>query len=326
MEVTVKFSVIIPVYKAENTIKRCLDSLLDQPHEDAELIVINDGSPDGSASICRAYAARHSCVRYFEKENGGVSSTRNMGLEHARGEYVTFVDSDDYVSADYFEVLNANTDAACDLLVFGSRTYNGNTFSQGRQYEAAAGSAEETATLLSDALRMQMLNSPCNKAFRRALLEKHRIRFDHRLPIGEDKVFVVQYTIHAQAARFIPNALYICSVENRESLSRKPREDLCTHILLEHRLLFEAAEASAYKERYREAISFSFYRSAYTVISELYKFDHTARERREKIRDICAQYGAVGVRDYGGLKHWLMALPIRWKCARAIDLLLRLKR
>ena len=96
-----KYSIIIPVYNAEGTLRRCLDSLVGQQFSNYELLLINDGSTDGSDAICREYASTYSCVRYFAKENGGVSSARNLGLEQAEGEYILFADSDDYVSEDY---------------------------------------------------------------------------------------------------------------------------------------------------------------------------------------------------------------------------------
>ena len=101
-----RYSVIIPVYNAEATLSRCLDSLVSQQFFDYELLLINDGSADGSDAICREYAAAYPKIRYFTKENGGVSSARNLGLSQAHGEYVLFVDSDDYVAKDYFAVIS----------------------------------------------------------------------------------------------------------------------------------------------------------------------------------------------------------------------------
>ena len=93
-------SVIVPVYNVEPYLPRCLDSLLDQTYEHIEIIVVNDGSTDGSGEICRAYAQRHAQIAYHAKENEGISATRNFGLERACGEYVMFVDSDDHIDAD----------------------------------------------------------------------------------------------------------------------------------------------------------------------------------------------------------------------------------
>ena len=93
-----KISVIVPVYKAEKYICRCVDSILAQTFTDFELLLIDDGSPDNSGAICDEYAASDSRVKVFHKENGGVSSARNVGLDNACGEWITFVDADDWIA------------------------------------------------------------------------------------------------------------------------------------------------------------------------------------------------------------------------------------
>ena len=96
-----KITVIIPVYNAESTLRRCLDSILAQTFTDFECLLINDGSKDRSGEICEEYANKDSRVRVFHKENGGVSSARNVGLDNARGEWITFCDSDDTVMPEW---------------------------------------------------------------------------------------------------------------------------------------------------------------------------------------------------------------------------------
>ena len=95
-----KFSVIVPVYKVETYLPRCIESILNQTVTDFELILIDDGSPDCSGEICDAYAAKDSRIRVIHQKNGGVSKARNAGLDIAQGEYIVFVDSDDWVDAD----------------------------------------------------------------------------------------------------------------------------------------------------------------------------------------------------------------------------------
>ena len=98
-------SIIVPVYNVEKYLRECLDSIMSQTYQNFECLLINDGSPDHSADICREYVEKDSRFRYFEKENGGVSSARNLGIEHSKGEYITFIDSDDWVESDYVETL-----------------------------------------------------------------------------------------------------------------------------------------------------------------------------------------------------------------------------
>ncbi|MBP5683928.1 MAG: glycosyltransferase [Bacilli bacterium] len=98
-----KVSVIVPVYNVEKYIDKCLDSLVKQTLKDLEIIVVNDGSPDNSEKIIQKYAKKYKNIKYLVKENGGLSDARNYGLKYAKGEYIAFLDSDDYVSADMYE-------------------------------------------------------------------------------------------------------------------------------------------------------------------------------------------------------------------------------
>jgi len=105
MNLTPQISVIVPVYKVEQYIHRCIDSILSQSFTDFELILVDDGSPDNCGKICDEYAQKDSRIRVFHKSNGGVSSARNLGLDNAKGEWIAFIDSDDFVENEYLEEL-----------------------------------------------------------------------------------------------------------------------------------------------------------------------------------------------------------------------------
>ena len=111
-------SVIIPVYNVEKYLRKCVDSVLGQTFKDIEIILVDDGSTDGCGKICDEYAEKDSRIRVIHKENGGLSSARNAGLDIARGEYIGFVDSDDYVSAEMYEKLLAAAKKYSANLVF----------------------------------------------------------------------------------------------------------------------------------------------------------------------------------------------------------------
>lgn len=114
-----RVSVIVPVYQVEAYLARCLDSLLAQTFEDFELILVNDGTRDGCPEIMNAYAAKDARIRILHKENGGLSSARNAGLDVAQGEYVAFVDSDDYVAPALLEdTVRAAEQSGADLVLF----------------------------------------------------------------------------------------------------------------------------------------------------------------------------------------------------------------
>ncbi len=100
-----EISIIVPVYKVEKYLKKCVDSILAQTFSDFELILVDDGSPDNSGRICDDYAKKDARVRVVHKQNGGLSSARNAGIEVAKGKYLGFVDSDDYIAEDMYELL-----------------------------------------------------------------------------------------------------------------------------------------------------------------------------------------------------------------------------
>ena len=94
-------SIIVPIYNTEKYLHECLDSIINQTYANFEVLLVNDGSTDSSGIICQEYVKNDSRFRYFEKENGGVSSARNLGLERSEGVYITFIDSDDWVESNH---------------------------------------------------------------------------------------------------------------------------------------------------------------------------------------------------------------------------------
>ena len=125
-------SIIIPVYNVEKFLPQCIDSILAQTYKDFELILVDDGSPDGSPAICDSYAQRDERVRVIHQKNAGVSAARNNGIEHAKSEWISFVDSDDWVEPSYIEDFHLDEDDA-DMIVQGLEYYdnrNGQFFKQ----------------------------------------------------------------------------------------------------------------------------------------------------------------------------------------------------
>ena len=126
---TETISIIVPIYNAENYLKSCLDSVLSQTFKDFEVLLVNDGSTDSSATLCQAYAERDSRFRYFEKENGGLSDARNYGLDRAQGAYITFLDADDFLFENYLEKLyQASRLSDSDILIGGYCRFDGSDF------------------------------------------------------------------------------------------------------------------------------------------------------------------------------------------------------
>ena len=111
-------SVIIPVYNTEKYLDRCIRSVLNSTYKDFEVLLIDDGSVDGSLEICRAYCRLDRRVRLLTQKHGGVSEARNRGIQESRGEWLVFVDSDDFISEDFFDLIAQKKHQSCDLLIF----------------------------------------------------------------------------------------------------------------------------------------------------------------------------------------------------------------
>ncbi len=183
----IKFSVIVPVYNAEKYIAKCIESILNQTEDDLELILVDDGSPDNSGIICDKYATKDNRVKVFHQENGGVCAARNTGLKHASGEYLSFVDSDDYLESNALEVLyndivTHNADVSCALMK--------NDSNQGK-HNLENGVYEVWHD--SDAIKNALLDNPftyssCAKLFKKELIGN--IRFEEGRKIHEDSFFV----------------------------------------------------------------------------------------------------------------------------------------
>lgn len=186
-----QISVIVPVYKVEAYLPACVESVLAQSFSDFELILVDDGSPDGCGTLCDAYAARDPRIRVIHQPNGGLSAARNAGMDIAAGRYLTFIDSDDYVAPDYLELLYRNAEGSgAELAVCRTRL-----FRDGQAPAAAPSAAEADSKLLSGREAVVLLYRgddavPVNawgKLYRRELIA------DLRFPVGklhEDQAFV----------------------------------------------------------------------------------------------------------------------------------------
>ena len=185
-----KISVIIPVYNAESTLRRCVDSVLAQTFTDFECLLINDGSKDKSGEICDEYAARDSRIRVFHKENGGVSSARNVGLDNATGEWIAFVDSDDWVGEKYLESFSEYLDA--DLIIGGYlRVKNIEIVNDDYWNYLSEGLYYSREKLLEGNLFLLVFRVPWAKLFKRSIAEN--LRFDVKISVGEDSLYVLEY-------------------------------------------------------------------------------------------------------------------------------------
>lgn len=199
-----KISVIVPVYNVEKYLHRCIDSILAQTFADFELLLVDDGSKDASGSICDEYSEKDCRVRVFHKENGGVSSARNMGLDYARGEWITFVDSDDWISPDCLNEYFKHFDKDADLYIQGFKDNEGHTMFLKEQYWEGEGIACRLQCLET----LQLMGFVWNKLFRTAIIKDNKIRFDEKITMIEDLLFVYHYLFYAKFVLNLPSTHY----------------------------------------------------------------------------------------------------------------------
>lgn len=200
-----KISIIVPVYNAEAYIRKCIDSLLSQTFPDFEILLIDDGSPDSSCRICDDYAAIDKRVKVFHKENGGVSSARQMGLEHAAGEYIIHADPDDWVDADMLECLYQEARIMnADIMVCD---YNIVELS-GKIKRVNVNLPTDNIICLKKILSGEIHSSLCNKLVKRSLYFDNGISFIHGLNMREDLSVMYKLMYYANKIAYIPKACY----------------------------------------------------------------------------------------------------------------------
>ncbi|KKB49182.1 MULTISPECIES: glycosyltransferase family 2 protein [Parabacteroides] len=203
------FSIIVPVYNTEQFINVCIDSLLAQTFSDFELLLIDDGSTDRSGFICDEYEKKDSRIRVFHEKNSGVSAARNKGMEKACGRYINFVDSDDWVSADYLKsYVEARKEFDYDIVYTEmSREFEG-VISNVPLNNISAESTVSLPDVLSELLNCNEFGYACNKSLKTEIIHSRQIRFDSRLPYHEDAVFMFDYCLTIESVRLYPVCTY----------------------------------------------------------------------------------------------------------------------
>lgn len=186
-------SIIVPVYNAENTLNRCVDSILNQTFTDFELLLIDDGSIDQSGKISDEYAAKDQRIKVFHKENGGVSSARNIGLDNAKGEWITFCDSDDFVFPNWLKHFVDNISDEIDLVcqAFECNKPLVHEFKNKRIFGLTYKGHVQDGVLLLD--KNHILGYLWTKLFRRSIIVSKKIFFDTRYNYWEDQEFCFRY-------------------------------------------------------------------------------------------------------------------------------------
>lgn len=205
-----KVSIIVPVYKAESFLSRCVDSILNQEYHDFELLLVDDGSPDSSGDICDTYAANDSRVQVIHQPNSGVSAARNHAIDEAHGTYLQFLDSDDWITPDATKLLvRAAEDFQADLIIADFYRVVGERVSH-------KGDIDEDEVLSRETFAEHMMENPAdyyygviwNKLYRKDLIDQYHLRMNPDISWCEDFMFNLEYIRHANRFYALKTPIY----------------------------------------------------------------------------------------------------------------------
>ena len=220
-----KVSIIVPVYNTEKYLEQCIESIVAQTLQDIEIIIVDDGSKEECATLCDELAKMDSRIRVIHKENAGVGFARNTGIEAASGEYIGFVDSDDYIKPEMYDTLyNAALKTNADLVVSGISFVGGNTFGKSGEYQEKHYFDNETL-FEKDDIKKLLLGvvgalphepddsrygvSTCKNLFKRSVITDNKLKFlSERKVMSEDAIFMIDFIKQIDRAVGIHGAFY----------------------------------------------------------------------------------------------------------------------
>lgn len=211
----VKVSIIVPVYNVERYIRKCIDSILTQTFHNFELLLINDGSNDESGVICEEYAVKDNRIKVFHKKNGGVSSARNLGIEKASGQWITFIDADDWIDKETLEkCLEASNDE--ELVRFGMKyVFEDNSY----VVDVRLNDTWDYADFFSKVFSRQTALGVCGGLYLRSIFLTNKISFNSNYTLGEDWLVLVQYLKCVNKVRIINHPFYNYNKQNETSIT-----------------------------------------------------------------------------------------------------------
>lgn len=277
-----KISVIVPVYKVEPYLHKCLNSIVKQTYRNLEIILVDDGSPDKCGEICDIYAARDKRIKVIHKANGGVSSARNMGLTAVTGEWIGWVDSDDWIEPDMFEYLLQNAlSYEADIAVCSRyEQYRNHQIFRGWEREEVLDTVQAVELLLKNDI---MQNYLCDKLWRRSLF--------NGVAFPEGRTFediAVMHRLFAQAYRTVclPRAMYHYYQRPGSIVDDKSLENRMNHYRAAKRRLDEIYDQWP---QFRKLLEAQCVASSITIWCAYYKNPQAERERfRAELEEIAA--------------------------------------
>lgn len=330
------FSIVIPVYNVESYLARCMESVQNQTFADYEIILVDDGSKDSSGALCDQYKAQDERITVIHKENGGLSSARNAGIENASGRYICFVDSDDWIAKNYCEVIAGKIkETNADLLNFHySRISKEGTTLAHSIFKPGFYKKQEIREQI-----MPWLIAPADFAnpgrpvfsawshvYKMEIIEKNHMRFVSEREIGsEDYLFNMNYYLNADSFCLLEDSLYFYD-QRGGSLTQRYRKNLYEQNKKLYSYYLKLFQEKDLYERYKENLTSLYLRTIfYVAINNECKISksHTKEQGIQKIKEILQDtYLKKCLREYSwnntGLKGKVFLFLMRFRCTRLI--------
>lgn len=286
--VVCRVSVIVPVYQVERYLARCIDSILNQSYTDFELILVDDGTRDGCPQIMADYASRDARIREIHKDNGGLSSARNAGLDVARGEYIAFVDSDDYIAPTLLsDAVRAADESRTELVLFNYRlvTQEGE---QGPYLEMRDEVIDLDALGLADYFYRYFMpykhgQEAWCRLYRRDVIEQNGLRFAPNCEVfAEDTLFSAMYLMHVHRIAALAKP-YVYYVQRGDSLMGMKKPRLCRRLITLSVRLCEYVQACGKERVLRDVLPVFCYDK---LICKGIRFDPNLEEVYDAMREM----------------------------------------
>ncbi len=289
----VKFSVIMPVYNAEKTVEKAIKSVLNDNNSNVELVIVNDGSTDNSETVIKKYL-NDSRVSYYCQENAGVSSARNYALTVAKGEYVAFLDSDDYFEEDAFAQLTKCVDEyQCDMIGFGhySERFSENgkhistkTTAISQLLQFSSSESEDYLEYIFKSSKV-MFQTSWNKIYRRNIIVSNDIKFDKKLVCFEDMKFVMDFIANCESIVFLKEIYYHFSRSGKTTSSLKKRRgiELTSNVSSCFSSFVKLADKYNYSNEFRSFMYEQFF-ADFTYCSQKVFLPENIMPKKERIR------------------------------------------
>lgn len=329
-------SIVVPVYNTEEYLECCINSILAQEFTDYELILVDDGSTDNSGDICDRYAAEHAHVRCLHQPNGGHTCARQNGVRASCGEYITFVDSDDWISPEmYSHMCRAAQDTQADIVHCNmtavmphKKEVRGVPFSAGFYDKSKLEDVVYPYMIYTGTyFKFGIAPGMVNKLFRRSILEKYLFQIPHNIVVGEDGPVTYSCMLEASSVYFCDESYYFY---------RSNPDSLCHHIdtnrLAENHTMFETYErvidTAAYPDVLRQLHYFFVYQSLLTYIPVFRTLIRESADFKKIFMAECSNrhireaFASVPIKDITGTHNRLYAFCVRHRLCRLFMFLL----